>query len=237
MTAIGDTDGRPTDTAGPPWIGLGATAVGLAAMAVLAWTSWPDLPAVIDNDASGVGPHGGTTPKGLLVAAMPLTLAGTGALFLVLVILGLRTRPYLPPALRGPARGTRMAADAIMGMMALMLTPLHAMLVLNASGQQVPVVLTVGLSVGAGLVLLGLVLSRIAHLRPGQGDAAPISARIARPLGVAAVGVGVVQIVVAVVVDDVLLATLPPLLLLPAMAGGCAWLFLRHGSRLRAAER
>src|SRR5699024_7207447 len=50
--------------------------------------------------------------------------------------------------------------------------------------------------------------------------AQPGSARTARPLGVAVAGVGVVQIVVAVVVDDVLLATLPPLLLVPATAGG-----------------
>ncbi|WP_017609261.1 hypothetical protein [Nocardiopsis xinjiangensis] len=234
MTDTVNTDG---DTAGPPWIGLGATAAGAAAMAVLGWTVWHDLPAVIDNDTSGVGPRGEATPRGLLVAAMPLTLVGTGALFLVLAFLGLRTRPHLPAALRGSAHGTRMAADTVMGMMALMLTPLHAMVVLNASGQQVPVVLTVGLSVGSGLVLLGLVLPRIARLQHGEEGAALIFARTARPLGVAVAGVGVVQIVVAVVADEVFLATLPPLLLLPATAGAFAWPFLRHGLRLRGGER
>src|SRR5699024_7305550 len=144
--------------------------------------------------------------------------------------LGLKMRSHLPPALRGSVRGSRMAVDTIMAMMALLLTPLHAMIVLNAAGQQVPVVLTVGSSVGAGLVLLGLVLPRIVRLQSGQGSAALVFARTARPLGVAVAGVGVVQIVVAVVVDDVLLATLPPLLLLPATAVGSAWPFLRHGA-------
>lgn len=115
--------------------------------------------------------------------------------------------------------------------------PLHALVVLNASGRQAPVVLTVGLSVGSGLVLLGLVLPRITRSQSGEEGAAPIFARTARPMGVAVASVGLIQIVVAVVVDDVLLATLPPLLLLPAMASAFVWPFLRHRLRLRDAER
>ncbi|WP_235997439.1 hypothetical protein [Nocardiopsis coralli] len=237
MTATGHGDERAAGGAVVPRIGVGATAVALVVMAALAWTAWPDLPAAIDNDESGVGPHGGTTPRGLLVAAMPLTLVGIGALFLALAAVGHTLRPHLPGALRGSARGTRAAGDAVMASMALLLAPLHGVLVLNAAGGDLPVALVVGLSVGSGLVLLGLLLPRVQRLRTPEDGIGLILARNARPTGVAVAGVGAVQIVTVFFTDDVLLASLPPLLLVPAMFGAFVWPFLRHGLRMRAAER
>lgn len=237
MTSTRHGDDQVAGGAGVPWIGLGATAVALVAMAALAWTAWPDLPAVIDNDGSGVGPHGGTTPRGLLVSVMPLMLLGLGALFLGMSAAGRAMGPHLPTALRGSARGRRAAGDAVMASMALVLAPLHGVVVLNAAGGDLPVALVVGLSVGSGLVLLGLLLPRVQRLRGQEDGIGLVPARNARPTGAAFAVVGMVQIVTVFFTDDVLVATLPPLLLVPATAAAFVWPFLRHGLRMRAAER
>ncbi|WP_017613054.1 hypothetical protein [Nocardiopsis salina] len=237
MTETRDRDEQVEGGAGVPWTGLGATAVALVAMAALATTAWPDLPAAVDNDESGVGPHGGTMSRGLLVAVMPLTLVGLGVLLLGLSAVGHVLRPHLPAALRGSSRGTRAAGDAVMVSTALLLAPLHGVVVLNAAGGDLPVAFVAGLSVGSGLVLLGLLLPRVQRLRNPEDGIGLILARNARPTGAAVAGVGAVQIVMVFFTDDVLVASLPPLLLVPAMVGAFVWPFLRYGLRTRADER
>ncbi|MFL1429770.1 MULTISPECIES: hypothetical protein [unclassified Nocardiopsis] len=223
----------PAETPRLPVLGMVVAGLAIAAMAAVSRTAWPELAEMVHGGRYNLDGSPNMVPRWLLAGAVPFTTALVAAILSVVPTLGERLQSGLNLPVRQTARGTTRAMNALLVLLSLFLLVAHSITVFNGAGWDLPTTKIAGVSVGLLLIGAALVVLATTSAPSGGRDTALHRwwADARRPMTVAIVAVGVVQIAVALLVENGLVVGSVSLLLLPAMLPALALPLLRGRRR------
>lgn len=223
----------PAETPRLPVLGMVVAGLAIAAMAAVSRTAWPELADMVHGGRYNLDGSPNMVPRWLLAGAVPFTTALVAAILSVVPTLGERLQAGLNLPVRQTARGTTRAMNAILVLLSLFLLVAHSITVFNGAGWDLPTTRIAGVSVGLLLIGAALVVLATAPASAEGRDTAVHRwwADARRPMTVAIIAVGVVQIAVALLVENGLVVGTVSLLLLPAMLSAMVFPLLKGRRR------
>ncbi|MFE6303433.1 hypothetical protein [Nocardiopsis sp. NPDC057823] len=223
--------GTAAETPRPPVVGMAAAGLAIAGMAAVSWTVWPDLAEMVHGGRYNLDGSPNMVPRWLLAGAIPFTTALIAVILSAAPALSARIQDALDPPVRRTARSTTRAMNAVLVLLSLFMLAVHAIMVFNGAGRDIPTTKLAGAAVGVLLVGLALVVPLVETAGDRNSALSRWWADTRWPTAAGMAAVGVVQTAVALLVDNGLLVAMVPLLLLPAMVLGAVSPLLKRRRR------
>ncbi|MBE6476968.1 MAG: hypothetical protein E7Z97_02680 [Propionibacteriaceae bacterium] len=186
-----------------PAVGYAVTAISLAAMVCYSLWSWDDMPAQILT-RQAAGRHGASVvSRAVAAAAMPVALAASALLLLLMPVWNRLTRPLAPRTVAG-RRHERLVWTVVLVMLSALMLALHVGIVdmYTGRGPQLPQLAAWAMAA----LLIGLaVIYQVQRVRARRAitgvlvTGGALVAALAHPLPVAALIVGAVVMLGAIV--------------------------------------